>query len=110
MNRIPRLITTLTLAAILAGIAVPAAAQCPYGRVARREARQSLRIERGLRCDQLGPRQARRLRLNQRHIRRMELRARADGRIGPRERVRLRRALDRQDGRIWRLRHNGRAI
>ena len=110
MNRIPRLIATLTLAAALAGIAVPAAAQgtgvCPYGR----EARQCLRIERGLRCDQLGPREARRLYLGQRHIRRMELRARADGRVGPRERARIHRALDRQDARIWRLRHNGRAI
>lgn len=110
MNRIPRLITTATLALILAGIAVPAAAQCPYGRVPRREAGQCLRIERGLRCDQLGPREARRLHQHQRHIRRMELRSRADGRLTVRERVRLNRALDRQDCRIWRLRHNGRAI
>ena len=109
MNRIPRLITTLTLAAVLGGIAVPAAAQ-PASRMARREARQCLRIERGLSCDQLGRREARRLYLGQRHIRRMELRARADGRVGPRERARIHRALDRQDARIWRLRHNGRAI
>jgi hypothetical protein len=110
MNRIVRLVTTATLAAVLAGIAVPAAAQVPASRLQRREARQCLRIERGLRCDQLGPREARRLYRNQRHIRRMELRARADGRIGLRERARLHRALDRQDCRIYRLRHNGRAI
>ena len=78
--------------------------------MARREARQCQRIERGLRCQQLGPREAKRLRLHQRRIRRMELRARADGRVGPRERARLHRAMDRQDGRIHRLRHDGRAI
>lgn len=110
MNRITRFVTTTTLAIILAGIAVPAAAQCPYGRVPRREARQCLRIERGLRCDQLGRREARRLVVGQRHIRRMELRARADGRFTARERLRIHRALDRQDCRIYRLRHNGRAI
>ena len=109
MNRIVRFVTTATLAALLAGIVVPAVAQAGP-RVQRREARQCQRIERGLSCGQLGPREARRLHLRQRHIRRMELRARADGRIGPRERVRLNRALDRQDCRIWRLRHNGRAI
>jgi len=77
MHRIARLVPTATLAAVLAGIAVPAAAQVAP-RMARREARQCLRVERGLRCDQLGPREARRLYRNQRHIRRMELRARAD--------------------------------
>jgi hypothetical protein len=110
MNRITRLITATTLAVALAGIAVPAAAQCPYGRVQRREARQCLRVERGLRCEQLGPREARRLVLRQRHIRRMELRAGADGRFAPRERLRIHRAMGRQDARIYRLRHNDRTI
>ena len=109
MNRIARLVTTATLAVLLAGIVLPAAAQAGP-RMARRQAGQCQRIERGLRCGQLGPREARRLVRGQRHVRRMELRARADGRIGPRERVRLNRALDRQDCRIYRLRHNGRTI
>jgi hypothetical protein len=110
MKSITRLITTVTLAVILAGIAVPAAAQCPASRPQRREARQCLRIERGLRCDQLGRREARRLYVGQRHVRRMELRARADGRVTRGERLRIHRALGRQDARIWRLRHNGRVI
>jgi len=110
MNRLTRLVTTATLAAILAGIAVPALAQCPCGRAPRRESRQCLRIERGRCCGQLGPREARHLVLQQRHIRRMELRARADGRLTLRERMRIHRALDRQDARIWRMRHNGRVI
>jgi hypothetical protein len=110
MNRIARLVTTATLAVILSGLAVPALAQCPYGRVPRREARQCVRIERGLRCRQLGPREARVLYRGERHLRRLELRSRADGRFTLRERVRLHRAFDRQDARIWRLRHNGRVI
>jgi len=64
----------------------------------------------GVRAGQLARRETHRLRQGQRHIRRMELRARADGQVGPRERVRLQRARERQSVRIWRLKHNGRAI
>ena len=107
MKRITMIVMAVALAVSIAGVA---SAQPGTRRLDRREWRQQERIHRGVVSGQLTPREARHLRMGQRHIRRMELRARADGRIGPRERVRLHRALDRQDARIWRLKHNGRAI
>jgi hypothetical protein len=107
MKRLTLIAVTVALAVSVAGIA----AACPRGQgVDRRVARQELRIHRGMRAGQLTRGERCRLQAGERHIRRMELRAGADGRIGPRERVRLHRALDRQSGRIWRMRHNGRVI
>ncbi len=107
MKRFTMLIMAIALTVSVAGIA--AAQPGPY-RPARRVARQELRIREGVRAGQLTPREACRLRMGERHVRRMELRARADGRVGPRERARIHRALDRQDARIWQLRHNRRVI
>lgn len=107
MKRVTMMILAVALMVSLAGVAV---AQPGTRCLERRAARQELRIRQGVRAGQLTRREAVRLRQGQRHIRRMELRARAEGRMGPRERVRLHRALDRQSARIWRLKHNGRAI
>jgi hypothetical protein len=107
MKRITRIIMLVAIAVSVAGAA---AAQPGTRSLERRSARQELRIRQGVRTGQLTRRETIRLRQGQRHIRRMELRARADGRVGPRERVRMHRALDRQSARIWRLKHNGRAI
>ena len=105
-----RLATTLLAAALLATLAGVASAR-PYApRLDRREARQHLRVRDGARCNRLTPGEVRRLRLGQRHIRRMEMRARGDGRMTQRERFRLRRALDRQGRLIYRLKHNGRSM
>jgi hypothetical protein len=107
MKRVISMIMAAVLAVSIAGAA--AAQTCPRY-PARRAVRQELRIRRGVHAGQLTPRETYRLRLGQRHLRRMELRSRVDGRIGPRERARLHRAMDRQGARIWRLEHNGRAI
>ena len=107
MKRLTMLIMAIALTVSIAGVA--AAQTCP-GHLTRRAARQELRIHQGVRAGQLTRRETVRLRQCRRHIRRMELRARADNQVGPRERVRLNRALDRQSARIWRLKHNGRAV
>jgi hypothetical protein len=107
MKRLTMLIMAIALTVSIAGVA--AAQDCPRHPM-RRAVRQELRIRQGVRDGQLTRREAYRLQLGQRHIRRMELRARADGRIVMRERVRVHRALDRQSVRIWRLRHNGRVV
>ncbi len=107
MKRITMMIMAAALMVSIAGIA---AAQPGTRHLERRAARQELRIRQGVRAGQLTRRETVRLRQGQRHVRRMERCAREDGRIGPRERVRLHRALDRQSARIWRFRHNGRAI
>jgi hypothetical protein len=105
-----RITMTIMAIAIVVSVAGVASAQPGAQRIDRREWRQHERIQRGVASGQLTPREARHLKLGQRHIRNMELRARAEGRVGPCERVRLHRALDRQSGRIYRLKHNGRAI
>ena len=107
MKRITMIVMAVAIAVSVAG---SASAQPGTRRIDRREWRQHERIQRGVASGQLTPREARHLKLGQRHIRNMELRGRADGRVGPRERVRLNRALDRQNTRIWRLKHNGRAV
>ena len=107
MKRITMIIMAVAIAVSIAGVA--AAQTCPR-RSTHRAARQELRIRQGVHAGQLTRCEVVRLRQGQRHIRSMELRARADGQVGLRERVRLNRALDRQSGRIWRLKHNGRVI
>jgi hypothetical protein len=107
MKRITKIILAVALMVSIAGVA--AAQACPR-QPGCRAMRQESRIRQGVRAGRLTRCETVRLRHGQRHIRRMELRARADGQVGPRERVRLHRALERQSARIWRLKHNGRAI
>jgi hypothetical protein len=105
-----RLMTALFAAALVATLAGAASAQ-PYGnQVDRRQVRQQMRIHQGVRQGDLTRREAARLHAGGRHIRRMEMRSRADGRMSPREYRRLDRSLDRRSARIYRLRHNGRSI
>jgi hypothetical protein len=115
MKRITMIVMAVALMVSFAGIAAaqPGARDLDRRgtqRIERREWRQHQRIQRGIASGQLTRGETIRLRQGQRHIRHMELRARADGRVGPRERVRMHRALDRQSARIWRLKHNGRSI
>jgi hypothetical protein len=105
-----RLTTIILVAALAVSTTGLAAAQTGPRDPARRGVRQELRIRQGVRSGQLTRGETHRLRMGQRHICRMELRARADDRLTMRERARLHRARDRQDARIWRLRHNGRGI
>ena len=94
---------TLTLAALAATMAF---AQTATPRIERREARQDARIHQGVRSGELTPGEAARLRAGQRHVDRMEGRAKADGVVTPRERARIGRAQNNESRRIYRLKHN----
>ena len=94
------------IAAFAATFAGTASAGVRTSRVDRREARQQLRIQQGVRSGELSPGEAARLRAGERHIRRAEWRAKSDGVVTPRARVRLNRALNRESRRIYRLKHN----
>ena len=98
------------VAAITALTAFTAEARSNTPRVDRRELRQHARIQQGVRSGELTRGEAWRLRAGQSHVRRMERRAKFDGRLTPRERARLDRAQDRQSRRIFRLKHNRREI
>lgn len=103
-----RTVTLLLTAAALAAFASIAFAGPNTPRADRREARQAARIHQGVASGQLTPAEAARLRAGQRHIHRMERRAKADGHVSVRERARLERAQDQQSRAIARLKHNGR--
>ncbi len=98
------------MAALALSLAGVAGAQERAPRLERREWRQHMRIQRGIQRGQLTRGEALRLRLRERQIRRMDWRMRRDQRFTMRERFRMHRMLDRQDARIWRLRHNGRWV
>jgi hypothetical protein len=99
------LLLVATATTLIAGIA---AANDQTPRADRREARQHARIHQGVKSGELTRREARNLRAGQRHVDRMEARAKSDGKVTPRERARLHRAQNHQSHKIWRKKHNAR--
>ena len=76
-------------------------------RVDRREACQAMRIHQGVRSGELTRGETRELVAGQRHVYRMERRAKSDGFVTTRERAHLGHAQNRQSRYIHRLKHNG---
>ncbi len=77
-------------------------------RVEERAERQQGRIAQGVRSGQLTPRETRRLVQQQRHVRRLEGRARADGVVTAAERRKIRMEQNRANRTIRRMKNNGR--
>jgi hypothetical protein len=100
-----RVLLSVVAFTLVAGIA---SANTDTPRVDRREARQHARIHNGVKSGQLTPGEAHRLRADQRHIDRMEDRAKADGKVTPGERRKLNRAQNHESRKIYRLKHNNR--
>ncbi len=71
-----------------------------------RQARQHARIHEGVKSGELTTGEAMKLRKQQRHIRRMENRAEADGTVTNREKYRIEKAQDRASKNIYRKKHN----
>ena len=88
-------------------VASVASARPSAPRIDRREWRQHQRIQQGWRSRELTPREWTRLRAGQRHVHRMEWRARRDGHIDRLERRGLTRTQNWESRRIYRLKHNG---
>lgn len=106
MKRLLPLAAVALMSVTLAGAAF---ADVRTPRVNRRQALQHERIVQGMRSGALTMREARRLRRGAAHIRRMERRMKADGRVTRAERMQLQRALDAQSRQIHRLKH-GRTV
>lgn len=70
--------------------------------------RQHRRIKQGVRSGELTPKEARKLRKQQRRIDGLERRFSSDGHLDRRERRVLRKQLDRASDRIYRFKHNDR--
>lgn len=79
-------------------------------RLERREVRQAMRIHQGWMNGRLTRDERLRLRMGQMRMHAMQRRMMADGDLSFRERARMEGMLDRQSGRIYRLKHNGRWI
>ena len=102
-----KLLPVLLVAAFAAVTFTASAADAHTPRVDRRESNQSQRIRQGVRSGQLTRGETRRLVRGQRHVHRMERRAKADGRLTSRERARLHCAQGVQSRHIARFKHNG---
>ena len=97
---------TIRFGALVFGLALFGAAAAHAG-VDGREANQRSRIAAGAQDGSLTQPEANRLLRQQGHIERMEYRMRNDdGRLGPHERLRLDRALDRSSAHIHHARHD----
>jgi hypothetical protein len=103
-----RLLPVFAIALVSLTLAGAASANTRTPRVNHRQHRQHVRIHDGVRSGELTRREARALRRGQLHIRRLEMRAKADGVVTRAERARIARAQNRQSHFIWRLKHNRR--
>ena len=92
--------------AILAAAALPVAAQVNTPRVDQREANQQARIQQGVQSGELTSREATKLEKGQAHVQTVEDKAKADGKVTPKERARLTKAQDKQSHKIYRKKHN----
>jgi len=75
-------------------------------RVDRRQHRQRARIYEGVKSGELTREEAKKLRAGERHLRRMERRAKADGEVSDKEAARLERTQDRLSDRIYKEKHD----
>jgi hypothetical protein len=98
---------TLVMSAILL-LAFASLAHAGAPGVNHRQAHQNARIHQGVASGELTRAEAARLRAGQRHIRRDERRAKADGVVTARERAHLNRMLNHESRAIARLKHNAR--
>ncbi len=91
-----------TAAAVLSGVGTATAAD----RIDQREYNQERRIQEGRRAGDISGREYRALEAEQAHIRQLEARARADGRIDRNERAQIERAQDAASRHIAEARNN----
>ncbi len=98
----------LMMAAITVFLASVWAASAHAGRIHHRQYWQQKRIHQGVHSGQLTRRETLSLEREQRRIQRSRRRAWSDGRLTPRERVRLEVQQDRASYHIYRAKHNKR--
>ena len=97
---------TTLLAALVAAIALPVAAQTSTPRVDQRQVNQEVRIQQGVKSGELTPKEAAKLEKGQAKVRAMEDKAKADGKVTPKERAKLAKAQNKQSKKIYRETHD----
>ena len=100
---------TLVATPLLAILLLASASTAEAARSDARQRHQAVRIADGKRSGELTRREAKKVVRQQRHIRRVERRARADGHVSAAERARIERKQDRASRNIYRKKHNRRS-
>ena len=119
MKRIMKMSLTAALMTLLAGTSFAATsptvtpapvrrATTSTPRIDRREVKQHARIHQGVKSGELTRPEARNLRHGQRHVHRMEHRAKADGKVTAAERAHITAAQNHESRKIVRKKHNAR--
>ena len=97
---------TTLLAALVAAIALPVAAQTSTPRVDQRQANQEARIQQGVKSGELTPKETAKLEKGQAKVQAMEDKAKADGKVTPKERAKLAKAQNKQSKKIYKQKHD----
>jgi Skp family chaperone for outer membrane proteins len=103
--------TTLFLLPLIAAISSPAIAHYEhdgYSKFDQRIERQQQRIKQGVRTGELTKKEIKKLRKQQRHIKKLNRQFEKDGHLSHYERKTLKRKLNLASKRIYRLKHNDR--
>jgi tellurite resistance protein len=95
-----------TLAALLAAVALPVAAQTNTPGVDQRQANQEARIQQGVKSGQLTPKEAAKLEKGQAKVQVAEDKAKADGKVTPKERAKLAKMQNKQGKKIYKQKHD----
>lgn len=97
---------TATLAALLAAVALPVAAQSSTPGVGERQANQEARIQQGVQSGQLTPKEAAKLERGQAKVQAAEDKAKADGKVTPKERAKLAKKQSKESRKIYKEKHD----
>ncbi|MEP7068503.1 MAG: hypothetical protein ABI789_04645 [Usitatibacter sp.] len=101
---------TTLIAAVLAALALPVAAQVNTPTFDQRQANQEARIQQGVASGQLTPRETAKLERGQAKIQAMENKAKADGKVTAKERAKLAKAQNKQSRKINREKHDKQTV
>ena len=96
----------IVLCALMALGVASVSAQSATPRVTKRQMKQQVRIEKGVKSGELTPGETRRLERQQEKIAVDKAKAKSDGVVTPEERAKLNREQNRASKRIYRLKHN----
>lgn len=108
MTLLKKILATVILAAPLAVMAQTPAPRDPLATpgIDNRQANQEQRIQQGVQSGAITPKEAAQREKGQAHIENMEAKAKADGKVTPREREHLQQAQDRQSRKIHHEKHD----
>ena len=98
--------TSSLLIAVLAVFALPVLAQTNTPKVDQRQANQQQRIDQGVQSGQLTGKEAAGLEKGQAQVEKKEAKAKADGKVTPREREQLKQAQNKQSEKIKHQKHD----